>query len=265
MKKALPIIILILLIAVSIVAWQVTKKEALPTVSCTQEAMLCPDGSYVGRTGPKCEFASCPVKSSANLSQTGLGQSSGSDKNTGANSAKNVTTDEASPVPQRSPTLLSPLNPPATTVQPTALPSNTDEPPLKLKGIGVNFEDFKFTKEKLQFDRLFMGFGFVIPGSSSSSGQNKSNPQPTYVVPLGTPVRSLVDGIVAAIPTLWSGDYSIQVTADGKMQKWVYETEHIINPKVAVGDKVTAGQVIGEVINFDKGAAAGYGAVEIGI
>ena len=130
MKKALPIIILILLIAVSIVAWQVTKKEALPTVSCTQEAMLCPDGSYVGRTGPKCEFASCPVKSSANLSQTGLGQSSGSDKNTGANSAKNVTTDEASPVPQRSPTLLSPLNPPATTVQPTALPSNTDEPPF---------------------------------------------------------------------------------------------------------------------------------------
>src|SRR3989338_6776651 len=71
---------------------------------------------------------------------------------------------------------------PAKIVQEIAVPSNTDEPPLKLKGIGVNFEDFKFTKEKLQFDRLFMGFGFVIPGSSSSSGQDKSNPQPTYVV-----------------------------------------------------------------------------------
>ena len=154
---------------------------------------------------------------------------------------------------------------PARIAQETAVPSNTDEPPLKLKGIGVNFEDFKFTKEKLQFDRLFMGFGFVIPGSSSSSGQNKSNPQPTYVVPLGTPVRSLVDGIVAAIPTLWSGDYSIQVTADGKMQKWVYETEHIINPKVRVGDRVTAGQIIGEASTFDRGAPAGYGTVEIGI
>ena len=25
-------------------------------VFCTQDAMLCPDGSYVGRTGPNCEF-----------------------------------------------------------------------------------------------------------------------------------------------------------------------------------------------------------------
>jgi len=28
-------------------------------VACTQEAKLCPDGSYVGRTGPNCEFAEC--------------------------------------------------------------------------------------------------------------------------------------------------------------------------------------------------------------
>lgn len=28
---------------------------------CTQEAKLCPDGSYVGRTGPKCEFTACPI------------------------------------------------------------------------------------------------------------------------------------------------------------------------------------------------------------
>lgn len=29
-------------------------------VACTQEAKQCPDGSYVSRTGPKCEFAKCP-------------------------------------------------------------------------------------------------------------------------------------------------------------------------------------------------------------
>ncbi len=28
-------------------------------VVCTQDAMLCPDGTYVGRTGPNCEFV-CP-------------------------------------------------------------------------------------------------------------------------------------------------------------------------------------------------------------
>jgi hypothetical protein len=67
------------------------------------------------------------------------------------------------------------------------------------------------------------------------------------------------------MPTLWSGDISIHVTTDGKMQRWVYETEHVTNPKVKVGDKVTAGQIIAEVSNFDKGAPAGFGAVEIGI
>src|SRR3990167_7830434 len=140
---------------------------------------------------------------------------------------------------------------------------NQNEPPLKLKSIGINFEDFKFTKEKLQFNRLFMGYGFFIPASSASP--DKKNPQPTFILPLGTPVRSLVDGTVAAMPTVWSGDYSIQVTKSGKLERWVYETEHVINPKVKVGDKVTAGQVIAEVGSFGNGDPPGFGAVEIGL
>jgi len=28
--------------------------------ACPQDAELCPDGSYVGRVGSNCEFASCP-------------------------------------------------------------------------------------------------------------------------------------------------------------------------------------------------------------
>lgn len=28
--------------------------------ACTMDAKVCPDGSYVGRTGPSCEFAACP-------------------------------------------------------------------------------------------------------------------------------------------------------------------------------------------------------------
>ena len=34
-------------------------KEAGQTV-CTQDAKLCPDGSYVSRKGPNCEFTTCP-------------------------------------------------------------------------------------------------------------------------------------------------------------------------------------------------------------
>src|ERR1035437_4759143 len=33
-------------------------------VACTMEAKLCPDGSSVARTGPKCEFTACPQASS---------------------------------------------------------------------------------------------------------------------------------------------------------------------------------------------------------
>ncbi len=34
-------------------------KDVFPN-ACTMEAKLCPDGSYVGRTGPNCEFTPCP-------------------------------------------------------------------------------------------------------------------------------------------------------------------------------------------------------------
>lgn len=29
-------------------------------IACTMDAKMCPDGSYVGRTAPHCEFAPCP-------------------------------------------------------------------------------------------------------------------------------------------------------------------------------------------------------------
>lgn len=38
----------------------VEKIGAKNEVACTMEAKLCPDGSYVGRSGPKCEFTPCP-------------------------------------------------------------------------------------------------------------------------------------------------------------------------------------------------------------
>lgn len=44
-------------------------------VYCTADAMMCPDGSYVGRTGPNCEFV-CP--NSAPFASTSGSASSGS-------------------------------------------------------------------------------------------------------------------------------------------------------------------------------------------
>lgn len=60
MKKAF--IILIVLLVVLTGAWfglrfLIGGEEP---VACTMEAKLCPDGSYVGRIGPDCEFEFCP-------------------------------------------------------------------------------------------------------------------------------------------------------------------------------------------------------------
>lgn len=61
MKKNLFIFTCVVLLAAG------CQKVSAPTsepVACTMEAKQCPDGSYVGRTGTKCEFAQCPeVKS----------------------------------------------------------------------------------------------------------------------------------------------------------------------------------------------------------
>src|SRR3989338_540303 len=152
--------------------------------------------------------------------------------------------------------------------------NDIDNPPLLLKSIGINIDsydpatekagDIVFTKSKLQFDVLFTEYGFTIPADMSASGQNKRSPQPTFILPIGTKVRSIVDGIVVAVPTLYSGDYSIHVASSINSQ-WRYETEHVTNPLVKPGDTVKAGQIIAEVSSYNKESNAGYGFVEIGI
>lgn len=37
-----------------------TKLYRADPTACTLEAQQCPDGSFVGRVGPECEFAACP-------------------------------------------------------------------------------------------------------------------------------------------------------------------------------------------------------------
>jgi len=62
-KKILFIIFAaVLLGGISFFVWPAANKS--DRVYCTQEAKLCPDGSYVGRTGPNCEFAECPENDS---------------------------------------------------------------------------------------------------------------------------------------------------------------------------------------------------------
>lgn len=76
MQKYKFLIIFIVVVIFAAIGWQIYKLtfSEKPTSlyewrnwlnfeerkACTMEAKLCPDGSYVGRTNPNCEFAPCP-------------------------------------------------------------------------------------------------------------------------------------------------------------------------------------------------------------
>ncbi len=49
-----------------------TIKENPDQVVCTMEAKMCPDGSYVGRSGPACEFTPCPDAQTKEETTTGI-------------------------------------------------------------------------------------------------------------------------------------------------------------------------------------------------
>lgn len=67
----------VLLAAASFLIWRSLSAPVAnepETLACTQEAKLCGDGSYVGRTGPGCSFAPCPEIKATTSPVTTVGQ-----------------------------------------------------------------------------------------------------------------------------------------------------------------------------------------------
>ena len=88
--------------------------------------------------------------------------------------------------------------------------------------------------------RTFRGFGMPTP---KPDNPEMLSPQWEFAVPAGTPALAPVTGYVVAIPTLWSDDFSVWLSADGE-ESGVWEVEHVIDVLVEVGDFVEAGQSI---------------------
>jgi len=145
------------------------------------------------------------------------------------------------------------------------------QPAAPIKNIGFNLDlydpatqragDIQFFKIKMPYDRLFYDYGHV----ETIVGQGKANLHPTFILPLGTPVRAMISGVVVGVPKLYSGDYSVQMTVDGQMDGLIFELEHVKKPIVKVGDKVTPGQVVAEVTDFGGHNYPGYGSVDIAV
>jgi len=146
-----------------------------------------------------------------------------------------------------------------------------------IQNLGVNIDyydaktnkagDFVFTKFKYPWGEVFNNKVFFDYGYSESDSKNitEHSPQLVYNVPLGTKVLAIGSGVVTAISNLYSGDLTIFII-NPETPSWIYEHEHIINPKVKEGDYIVAGQVIAEVSNYSEWLRKmGYGVVDIGL
>jgi len=72
--KVIAAIIVLIIACIGLLYYTVKESRAPgtggPSVACTQEAMQCPDGSWVGRTGPNCMFVCPAATSTAGVSST---------------------------------------------------------------------------------------------------------------------------------------------------------------------------------------------------
>jgi hypothetical protein len=120
----------------------------------------------------------------------------------------------------------------------------------------------------------FVDFGQVFPPTVDRP-QEKTNPQPTFYAPLGTPVLAVATGTIYRVTKLYSNDTSVMISAGGPDSP-LWEMEHVIKVRVQAGDHVTAGDTIAEVSDYecawgrnsnpsDPLCASGLGLVEIGL
>ena len=167
-----------------------------------------------------------------------------------------------------------------------AQPSSQRDIPAIIQNWGFNFADYSAATGKAG-DMQIKGITsptFTGPNAATDNAmyrlligpigemvQGMVEPQFGFYLPIGTSVISMVTGTVCDVPKLYSNDYSVRVAPPGMkcMQGGAYilfEHEHLLNPTVKVGDKVTAGQKLGVVSDYNPHwKAKGLGVIETGV
>lgn len=134
---------------------------------------------------------------------------------------------------------------------PVVMGSQLPTPLLESLPIDVRAVDWKST---LKFYKTYGNFETknfpLLPFGLEESPGGQRDPQPGFYAPLGTDVLAPVTSTVIAIKQLEHGDWTIMYAPTEKGTD-IWETEHIIDAIVKVGDKVVAGQVVAKVSDVD--------------
>jgi len=149
-----------------------------------------------------------------------------------------------------------------------------EEPKIENIGVEIDFYnaqtnkagDFVFDtftypwNSEVYNTKVFHDFGELV---LDASGSVKVAPEAAYIVPLGTKVLAMTDGIVTNIKLQETGDNEFGITKP-ESPLWTFGYDHVIKLTIKEGDAVVAGQVLGEVSDYNKWLRGdGYGAVEV--
>jgi len=98
-------------------------------------------------------------------------------------------------------------------------------------------------------EKIFIEFG-------GDMGDGTRNVHPMFVLPLGTEIHAVSDGIVSHLTSLGDDDYDLCVVRYAG-DPWCISYEHIKSPTVREGDTVKVGQVLGEAGRINEFTESG--------
>lgn len=182
-----------------------------------------------------------------------------------------------SPTPE-SPAPESPDSPEEFPQQSPVSPYGEDQPGTpKLKNLGIQFGrydantgragDFVFVHDPF-YPKFFGEFGIIVEGSFNTL---KRLPEFDFRTAKGTPIRAMIDGVIAAVEYQSDDNYYVWIRPHTH-PNWIIEYDHVKPVNIEVGDHVVAGQTIATIENtamigaeFDLEEMMFVGGAELGL
>lgn len=161
------------------------------------------------------------------------------------------------PSPTSSPTSSPSTSPsPTNSASPSPTPKAKGSPPV-IKNLGITFAAYDSISGRAgAFDFLKLQSKPFI-----EFGENGTEPTFTFRTAEDADVTAVADGYVYKVEHQSQySDYSILASTEKDILDWSIDYDHVINPTVAVGDKITAGQKLGIVGTHSD---VGIGRIEI--
>lgn len=142
--------------------------------------------------------------------------------------------------------------------------NQVDRTPPVLKNLLVNFADYDPANQTAgdftfrdNFERMFYEFGYRSGPSLDDLGAEFG-----YIIKEDATIMAPCDGIITRLSIREDGDYNMIIKTH-QNSVWFTQVDHLLNVKVKEGDRITAGQILGNPGFWDN--VSGLGVVELSV